>query len=105
MSEPETFKTLVVDDTAYETRYTTKFASRRAYQGESTRELAARIPGLIQRVHVHGGDRVKRGDPLLVLEAMKMANDVVTPCDGVVRAIRCEVGQMVAKGQVLIELE
>jgi len=105
MHEPESLRTLVVDDTAYETRYTGKFAARRAYTGGNPREVVARIPGVIQRLYVGRGDAVRRGDPLLVLEAMKMANDVTSPRDGKVGAIHCEVGKMVAKGQVLIELE
>ncbi|MFI5143691.1 MAG: acetyl-CoA carboxylase biotin carboxyl carrier protein subunit [Thermoanaerobaculales bacterium] len=105
MSEPENFKTLVVDDTAYPTRYTSKFAGRKVYVPGNTREVAARLPGTIQRIYATRGQRVKRGDPLLVLEAMKMANDVAAPRDGVIKAVRVEVGEMVAKGQVLVEFE
>jgi biotin carboxyl carrier protein len=105
MREPENFKTLVVDDTAYPTRYTSKFASRKVYVPGNTREVAARLPGAIQRIYATRGQQVKRGDPLLVLEAMKMANDVAAPRDGVIKEIHVAAGAMVVKGQVLIEFE
>jgi len=48
---------------------------------------------------------VRWGDGLLVLEAMKMKNDITSPRHGVIKAIHVEVGAMVAKGQLLIEFE
>jgi biotin carboxyl carrier protein len=48
---------------------------------------------------------VRSGDPLLALEAMKMQNEVVSPCDGTVRALRVSPGDAVTKGQILVELE
>jgi biotin carboxyl carrier protein len=48
---------------------------------------------------------VAHGQPLVVLEAMKMENDVRSPRDGVVRAVEVEPGQPVGAGQVLLRLE
>jgi biotin carboxyl carrier protein len=104
MSDHPDLKTLVVDGTAYKTRYTRKFARRKAYVAPVPGHLLAHIPGVVVQLHVRSGQRVKRGDPLLVLEAMKMKNDLTAPCDGEVRAILVKLGQMVAKGQLLVEL-
>ena len=98
-------KTLVVDDTAYETRLTKKFVRRRPYVPKDPKRLAAFIPGLILEVRVASGERVRRGQSLLVLEAMKMQNDVTAPDPGTVMAVHVAAGQMVVKGQLLVEFE
>jgi pyruvate carboxylase subunit B len=63
--------------------------------------LLAPMPGMIVRYDKKEGDAVKKGDPLVVLEAMKMENALVAPCDGVVKGIRFASGDTVAKGAVL----
>jgi biotin carboxyl carrier protein len=104
MADAPDLKTLVIDGTAYRTRYTRKFAHREAYAPRAAGQVVAHLPGVVVAVRVRRGQRVKRGEPLLVLEAMKMQNDVVAPCDGEAGAVRVAVGQMVSKGQLLIEL-
>lgn len=66
-------------------------------------ELKAPMPGLIVAVRVEPGQAVQKGDPLLVLEAMKMENILKAPSDGVVSAIKVELRNNVTKGQVLIQ--
>jgi biotin carboxyl carrier protein len=97
--------TLEVDDTAYETALTRKFARRARYAPRDPRKVLCFIPGVVRKVHVKPGQRVRCGDHLLVLEAMKMENDISSPADGTVKEIVAAPGQMVTKGQVLIELE
>ena len=67
--------------------------------------LEAPMPGKIIAVRVGVGDRVARGDEVLVVEAMKMENAVRAPRDGVVKAVRVTVGDTVAAGHVLAELD
>jgi biotin carboxyl carrier protein len=104
MSDAPDLKTLVVDGAAYQTRYTRKFAHRKPYAAPDPSQICAHIPGVIVELHVSRGQRVKRGDALVVLEAMKMKNDLTAACDGVIRGIHVEKGQMVARGQLLLEL-
>ena len=66
-------------------------------------ELKAPMPGLIVAVRVEPGQAVQKGDPLLVLEAMKMENILKAPSDGVVSAIKVGLRNNVTKGQVLIQ--
>ena len=63
--------------------------------------LTAPMPGLIIRYLVEEGAAVKAGDPIVVLEAMKMENNLAAPCDGTVKALTCKAGDSVAKDAVL----
>jgi biotin carboxyl carrier protein len=66
--------------------------------------LTAPMPATVVRVTVTAGDEVKRGDILIVLEAMKMELPVRAPADGRVTAVHCEAGQLVQPETSLIEL-
>jgi biotin carboxyl carrier protein len=67
--------------------------------------LIAPMPGLIVRVHVAPGDTVALGQGLVVMEAMKMENELRSPAAGRVRAVLVAAGTAVEKGAVLIEME
>jgi propionyl-CoA carboxylase alpha chain len=67
--------------------------------------LLAPMPGLVRRVLVEVGAAVTAGQPLLVLEAMKMEQTVAAPAAGVVAELRAKPGEQVAPGQVLAVLE
>ena len=64
--------------------------------------LTAPMPGKIVAVLVQSGQRVTKGDPLAVLEAMKMEHTVLAPDDGTVTATPYEVGEQVEEGAELI---
>jgi len=105
MSDRITLKTLQIDDTPYETQYTRKFENRRSYARTDPRKLHCVIPGTIQKICVAPGKRIVQGEPLLVLEAMKMANDIVSPQDGRIKTVYVTVGKMVTKGELLLDFE
>jgi oxaloacetate decarboxylase alpha subunit/pyruvate carboxylase subunit B len=63
--------------------------------------LLAPMPGMIIKYEKKEGDAVKKGDAIVVLEAMKMENALVAPCDGTVQGIKFVSGDTVAKGAVL----
>ena len=65
----------------------------------------APMPGKILAVRVEVGQQVAKGDPLIILEAMKMEHEVTAPHDGVVREVLVEVGQQVDAGDVLVVVE
>jgi biotin carboxyl carrier protein len=65
-------------------------------------EIKAPMPGLVLDIRVSEGDEVKKGDPILVLEAMKMENILKSPTDGIVKKINVKKGIAVEKNQVLI---
>lgn len=65
--------------------------------------IKAPMPGLIIDMKVKAGDNVKPGDPLLILEAMKMENIIKSPGEGTVKSVKAKKGDSVEKNQVLIE--
>ncbi|WP_035567377.1 biotin/lipoyl-containing protein [Hymenobacter sp. IS2118] len=66
-------------------------------------ELKAPMPGLIVDIRVVPGQAVLKGEPLLVLEAMKMENILKAPADGVVGSLKVNLRDNVQKGQVLVQ--
>ncbi len=67
--------------------------------------VSAPMPGTILRVNKAAGDQVKAGEAVVVLEAMKMENDISSPKDGVIKSLAVNKGDTVASGQFLFEVE
>jgi acetyl/propionyl-CoA carboxylase alpha subunit len=67
--------------------------------------VTAPMPGLVKSVHVKVGDSVSSGQRLLVLEAMKMENDITCPRDGTVATINVQPGSVVEGGKALVSIE
>lgn len=105
MEEIKKLDRIIVDDTAYETKLTHKYLRRKPYTAVNPKKVCAFIPGIITKVNVYEGQKVNRGQSLLILEAMKMMNDVICPLDGRIKSIFVKPSEMVTKGQLLIELE
>jgi 3-methylcrotonyl-CoA carboxylase alpha subunit len=66
--------------------------------------LTAPMPGRVTQLLVGAGDAVRRGEPLMIIEAMKMEHTVAAPVDGIVDAVRFSVGDLVEEGAELIAL-
>jgi biotin carboxyl carrier protein len=62
------------------------------------------LPGVILQVNVNQGDKVTRGQKLLVMEAMKMENEIKSDTDGVITAIKVAPGQSVLQDEVMLEI-
>ena len=67
--------------------------------------VAAPLPGTITKVLVKEGDKVKKGDTLLTMEAMKMENAITAEADGIIRKVHVGVGASVNQGDALIDFE
>ena len=105
MSEKSNHTELALESGTYETQLTKKFAARKLYEKPDPRLVRAVIPGVVAEIETQVGKRVKRGETMLVLEAMKMRNLIAAPFDGVVRTVHVASGDKVGKGQLLVELE
>ncbi len=68
-------------------------------------KVVAPMPGTIVNVNVAVGDRVKEGQVVMILEAMKMENDIVAVCDGTVSAIKVKKGDAVESNDLLLTIQ
>ena len=67
--------------------------------------VTAPMPGIILSIGVKEGDQVNAGDPILVLEAMKMENEIHAPRAGKIKKLHASVGAEVQSGSPLVEFE
>ena len=102
-NEPSSMEFLTLDDFAYQTNLTSKYKNRKIYQPADPKKIVAFIPGKIKKVNVKRKSKVKEGEIMLVLEAMKMNNLIFAPMKGVIKEVYVTVGMSVSKGTLLIE--
>ena len=96
---------LNIDTCLYQTRISEKFQNRKPYRHPDKRIIISFIPGKVIDIMIKTGQMVKKGDDLMILDAMKMQNRLKCPVDGKVKIIAVKQGDKVSKGTVLLELE
>jgi biotin carboxyl carrier protein len=97
-------KKLLIDDTLYETEFPESSLIGR-YKGISDPfKVRAIIPGTIVEIKVRKGQRISNGQVLLILEAMKMYNEIVAKIDGKIEEINVSAGDRVEKGQLMMRI-
>ena len=74
----------------------------RAAQAAEVEEITAPMPGLVVAVRASAGAEIAAGEPVAIVEAMKMQNEITTESGGRVEEVRVEMGQTVESGQVLV---
>jgi len=104
LQEPP-MESLEIGNALYITRLTSKFRNRKNWEKPNERFVTAVIPGTIQRIMVKVGDKVEAGLPMLILEAMKMRNEILAPVSGVILKIHVSEGEHVPKSHLLVELD
>ncbi len=75
-----------------------------AAQAGGPKNINSELPGTVTKIVAANGQHVKKGDVLLVIEAMKMANDIVSDVEGTVQRIAVTEGQSVNQGDLLVEM-
>lgn len=76
-------------------------AAPAAAAGAGETAVEAPMPGKVIKVVAAAGTAVKSGDVVIILEAMKMQNEICAPCDGTVKAVNVSAGQTVTAGQAM----
>jgi biotin carboxyl carrier protein len=105
VSEQEEFSQIQLENGIFETRRTRKFDLRKLYERQDPRVIKALIPGIVVEISTRVGKDVRRGDTVVILEAMKMLNRILAPQDGIIKCINVAMGEKVTKGQTLVEIE
>lgn len=98
-------KPLVVQGTVYQTKYTWKFENRVKWQAPNPNHIYSFIPGTIIDIFVKPKEKVKEGETLLLLEAMKMQNQVRMPFDGQIIKIYVKKDQVVPRKYLMLEVK
>ena len=89
----------------YKTTFTRKFRERKIWKKPDSNELRSILPGSVASVLVKPGDAVKKGEKLMIYEAMKMKNVIAAPFDAVIESVEAGKGDTLPKGALLIRLE
>lgn len=101
----DNFEDFYIEGTLYRTALNKKFKERQMWKAKDPKMIFAVIPGTIVDVFVTKGQKLKEGEPLLILEAMKMRNVVCMPIDGTLKSVLFDKGTVIPKGYLLFEIE
>lgn len=86
----------------YQTRLTKKFLERKSWKKPNPLQVLSNIPGSVVQVFVKPGQTVKKGEKMMIYEAMKMQNIINAPMDGQIRTVSAKVGDHLPKGALLV---
>jgi len=99
------YKSLLIENIKYRTLLTKKYQERKPFVRKDIKKVMAFIPGTILNIYAKKNKRVKEGDKILVLEAMKMRNEITSPINGTIKDIYIKEGSKVTKGELLLEFK
>lgn len=103
--EDNEFGYLNLNSRNYRTRLSKKFIQRKPYKPADPKMIVSFIPGTLLDILVKEGQSVRKGDDLMILDAMKMQNMLKCQADGKVKRIHVKKGAKVSKGTLLLEME
>jgi biotin carboxyl carrier protein len=105
MTKEDKLGYLNIDTSLYQTRISTRFENRKPYKPADPKIILSFIPGTVLDIMVVPGQEVKKGDDLMILDAMKMQNRLKCKMDGKIKSVAVKKGAKVSKGTLLLELE
>ncbi len=95
----------IVTARKYKTTLTEKFKNRPVWKKPGEGDIISHLPGTIVELEVKEGDRVEKGQLLLVHQAMKMLNRVVSPVSGVVGKVNVTAGEHIPKDYLMVQIK
>lgn len=105
MAEEKKLKPLIIQGAVYKTTYTKKFENRVNYETPNENLIYSFIPGTIIDIFVKSKQKVKEGETILLLEAMKMENQIRMPFDGEIVKIHVKVGEVIPNHHLMLEIK
>ncbi len=96
---------LRIGGTDYETIVPERYVSKEKWKPANEKHILSHIPGKVLTINVKDKQKVKKGECLFFLEAMKMKNQILAPFSGTIKKIHVEEGQTVPKKFLLLEFE
>lgn len=101
---PDEFVDFAITARKYKTKLSEKYKKRKPWTNPSPYDVQSYIPGTIVKILVKEKQVVKEGDPILILEAMKMQNRIDMPFTARIKKINVKEGEKIAKDFLMIEL-
>lgn len=98
-------KKINIDGTIYTTELTKKFENRKPWVRPNPKHIKSFIPGTIVDISVKEGQKVKEGETIMILEAMKMKSQIKMPFDGIISKINVVEGSKVPNRLLMVEIE
>jgi len=89
----------------YKTLLTEKYKNRKKWEEPNPKKIYSEIPGTVIKVYVEEGQKVKEGELMMVLEAMKMKNKIYFLEDGTVKKIYVNEDEKIPKGHLMVEMK
>ncbi len=105
MSEEKVYKDLIIQGAVYKTTFTKKFENRVNWEAPNVNLLYSFIPGTIIDIFVKPREKVKEGETLLLLEAMKMQNQIRMPFDGEIVKIYVKKDEVIPNRHLMVEIK
>lgn len=105
MAEQEKTQIIIVHSAKYQTTYNKKYENRKVWAEPNFNHINSYIPGTVIDILVKKGQKVAAGESILILEAMKMYNDIKMPFKGKIVKVYVEIGQKIPKNFLMIEVE
>ncbi len=105
MSEEKVYKDLIIQGAVYKTTFTKKFENRVNWEAPNVNMLHSFMPGTIIDIFVKPREKVKEGETLLLLEAMKMQNQIRMPFDGEIVKIYVKKDEVIPNRHLMIEIK
>jgi biotin carboxyl carrier protein len=99
------YESLIVQGAKYQTLLTNKFRNRKVWQPHNPSLIHSFIPGTIIDVMIKTGQKVKGGETILILEAMKMHNNVLMPFDGEIVKVHVRRDEIIPKNHLMVEIK
>jgi biotin carboxyl carrier protein len=94
-----------IESTEYKTTLNDKFKNRKVWEKPDPKKVLSYIPGQILEIFVTPGQQINAGNELLILEAMKMRNRIISDISGTIKSINVKTGQNIPKNHLMIEFE
>ena len=98
------YPTLSISSGLYKTELTKKFKERKNWTAPDPKKIYAVIPGTVLDVYVKAGQTLKKGEIIMILEAMKMQNQILMPFDGKIKKVYIKPDEVIKKQHLMIEI-
>jgi len=105
MADQKKNQIIIVHSAQYQTTFTKKYENRKVWVEPNFNHINSYIPGTIIDILVKEGQILTKGKSILILEAMKMHNDIQMPFKGKILKVNVEKGQKIPKNFLMIEIE